>query len=97
MRLLLPLLSGLLLTSCGDPGPPLPGDMVEVRVEGMHCEGCEIRVEKALSGIPGVKAVWVHHGMPRVLVRIKDASNREALLPEIQKAAAAVQKQIRGE
>ena len=32
---------------------------IEMKIEGMHCEGCSKRLTKVLSNIEGVKAVEV--------------------------------------
>lgn len=40
-----------------------------INVEGMHCEGCERRVNNALSEIDGVKEVKADHNNGTVTIK----------------------------
>ncbi len=43
-----------------------------IEVKGMHCEGCENRVKKVLSEIPGVSIVQVSHSESKVTLEVTE-------------------------
>jgi len=47
---------------------------VKLSVEGMHCEGCVSRVEKALSEVEGVRSVEVSLEREEATVEADDVS-----------------------
>jgi P-type Cu+ transporter len=55
------------------PTPPTggaapPADAVELEITGMHCASCVTRVERALAGVPGVRAAGVNLATGRAFV-----------------------------
>jgi copper chaperone len=58
-------------------------ETVELRVEGMDCEGCVKSVTRMLSGVPGVTAVDVSLTLARAKVTYDPA---KAGVPEMKKA-----------
>lgn len=43
------------------------------RVSGIHCEGCEQRIARALSQVPGVRSVTASHAAQEVEVTLDNA------------------------
>ena len=52
---------------------------INLKVKGMHCEGCENRIKNSLSTIEGVDEVIANHVDGTVLVK----TNKEVDLEEI--------------
>ena len=52
---------------------------INLKVKGMHCEGCENRIKNSLSTIEGVDEVIANHVDGTVLVK----TNKEVDLDEI--------------
>lgn len=53
---------------------------VTVAIDGMHCTGCEDRVENRLSRIDGVRSVEADHGAGQAEVRfVAGSEDAEAL------------------
>ena len=52
---------------------------INLKVKGMHCEGCENRIKNSLSTIDGVDEVIANHVDGTVLVK----TNKEVDLEEI--------------
>ena len=50
---------------------------IELRVKGMHCPHCEMRINKALMKVEGVEEVIADHKKGRVLIRFKEGSKVE--------------------
>ncbi|MDN4476113.1 heavy metal-associated domain-containing protein [Demequina sp. SYSU T00192] len=46
----------------------VPGTVVELAVSGMTCDGCSSSVEKALTGLTGVRSASVDHASGRAVV-----------------------------
>ncbi|WP_062528014.1 heavy-metal-associated domain-containing protein [Demequina rhizosphaerae] len=46
----------------------VPGTVVELAVSGMTCDGCSSSVEKALTGLAGVRSASVDHASGRAVV-----------------------------
>jgi Cu+-exporting ATPase len=57
-------------------------------VKGMHCAACVNKVERALLGVPGVRAAAVNLATERAVVEVAD--DGPSLLPELRQAVAAV-------
>jgi copper chaperone len=58
-------------------------ETVELKVEGMDCEGCVKSVTRMLSGVPGVQAVDVSLAEARARVTYDPA---QASVPQMRKA-----------
>ena len=43
---------------------------INLKVKGMHCEGCENRIKNSLSTIEGVEEVIANHNDGTVLIKI---------------------------
>jgi copper chaperone CopZ len=56
---------------------------MKVAIEGMHCQACVRRVEKALSTVDGAKVDKVEIGSAQVAV---DAAREQAVLDAVKKA-----------
>lgn len=56
----------------------------KISVEGMTCNHCAMRVEKALKEIPGVKAVKVDLQRKLVTVDLDDSLNNDQLKASIE-------------
>jgi copper chaperone CopZ len=50
---------------------------IEITIEGMHCEGCVQRVQKALKKVPGIVADKVEIG--RAVVQIPEGKEPSVL------------------
>ena len=58
-------------------------ETIELKVEGMDCEGCVKSVTRMLSGVPGVQAVDVSLAEARARVTYDPA---QASVPQMRKA-----------
>jgi copper chaperone CopZ len=56
---------------------------MKVAIEGMHCQACVRRVEKAIAGVEGAEARKVEIGSAEVAI---DAAREQALLDAVRKA-----------
>lgn len=58
-------------------------DEIILKVEGMHCSGCENRVKSALSQIDGIESVEASHEDGEVVITVSHEVNmaqvREAI------------------
>ena len=48
-----------------------PTRTIELRVTGMSCGHCEMRVSKALASVPGVKEAHADHTRERAVVTVE--------------------------
>ena len=48
-----------------------PGQTVELRVTGMTCSHCEMRVAKALKAVPGVNDAQADHNQQKAVVTVQ--------------------------
>jgi copper chaperone len=62
---------------------------MNIAIEGMHCQACVRRVEKALAGLKDAKVDKVEIGSASVAV---DAAGEQAVLEAIRKAGYEAQK-----
>lgn len=62
---------------------------MKIAIEGMHCQACVRRVEKALSAVEGAKAEKVEIGSAEVEA---DAARQQAVLDAVQKAGYTARK-----
>ena len=69
--------SGSLVTPGFVPTPAPPGDpaaadrQIDLAIKGMHCASCVARVEKALTGIPGVREARVNLATDRARIVVE--------------------------
>ena len=73
------------------------GTTLELSVWEMHCAGCEKTVEDTLKALPGVADVTADHKESKVTVTLKDAAQRDAMIPQVRTALAATSFKILGE
>ncbi len=59
---------------------------VELAVQGMTCGHCEMRVSKALKGVPGVVDATVSHERARAIVTVKGEVGIDALIDAVKNA-----------
>jgi len=57
-------------------------ETVVLRVQGMSCQGCASRIERALTRVEGVRAVVADHVRGRVEIRLDPASTEHGVLVE---------------
>jgi copper chaperone len=62
---------------------------MNIAIEGMHCQACVRRVEKALAGVEGAKVDKVEIGSASVAV---DAAGEQAVLEAVRKAGYEARK-----
>jgi copper chaperone len=60
-----------------------PNRYMRVAIEGMHCQACVRRVEKAIAGVPGARPEKVEVGSAVVAA---DLAHEQAVLDAIRKA-----------
>lgn len=66
-------------------------EQVTLRVSGMHCDGCESRVEKALGRLDGVRRASADHSSGEVRVAFEPArTSAQELRDCIERAGYAV-------
>ena len=56
---------------------------VELKVKGMTCGHCEMRVKKALEAVPGVKSAKPDHKKGVVVVEVSGDVSKEALVKTV--------------
>ena len=56
---------------------------IELKVNGMVCEGCENRVKNALSTIDGVEKVEASHDSGKVVVTVSKEIEKSVLAEKI--------------
>jgi copper chaperone len=78
----------------GATTPAEDGVQIEVRVAGMHCEGCELTVEKALKAVDGVSDARADHESGLVRVWVRDPGARPAIIGAVKKAIAATEYRV---
>ena len=57
---------------------------LELKVEGMHCSGCENRIKNVISNIDGVKEVEANHETGIVKIVSKKEINIEEVKDKIE-------------
>ena len=65
---------------------PTSAQALTLRVEGMHCESCVTRVEKAISQTPGVVSASVDLAAKRARVTYSGAPDSTAVIDAISDA-----------
>ncbi len=50
---------------------------IKLKVNGMHCEGCENRIKNSLSTIDGISEVSANHTNEIVIIKANDDINLE--------------------
>jgi copper chaperone CopZ len=59
---------------------------IELKVDGMHCDHCEMRVSMALKKVPGVKDAKADHGKGVATVTYADEVDVEAMMTAVKDA-----------
>lgn len=57
---------------------------INIKIEGMMCEGCENRVQKALSNISGIENVNANHKTKNVEITTNDTVNGKEIIETIE-------------
>ena len=57
---------------------------INLKVNGMMCEGCENRVKNSLKNIEGVKEVTADHNTGNVTVNANNEVSRELIIETIE-------------
>jgi len=74
----------------GDGGPAThaaPADVVQLRIGGMNCASCVVKIESALAKLDGVRDVEVNFGTQRAVVTLDGSgSHARALLGAVRHA-----------
>jgi copper chaperone len=60
-----------------------PAGKLIFEVKGMHCDGCESRVEKVLKNVSGVAKVEADHSNGKVEVRVTPAASEDEIKEKI--------------
>lgn len=55
-----------------------------IRIEGMHCGGCEARVKAAIEAVPGVQAAHVSRGAQLARLRADSDLSLPSILAAIE-------------
>ena len=53
---------------------------IELKVSGMHCSHCEMRVNKALKAVEGVKSAKANHKKGTVIVESDESVATDSLI-----------------
>lgn len=56
---------------------------IELKISGMSCEHCEMRVRKALKGVEGVKSAKVDHKKGVAVIETEDNVTKESLVKAV--------------
>ena len=56
---------------------------IELKVTGMHCAHCEMRVKKALESVKGVQSAKADHKKGTAIVQMDDNVSKEALIKAV--------------
>lgn len=56
---------------------------IELKISGMSCEHCEMRVRKALEGVEGVKSAKVAHKKGVAVIETEDNVTKESLVKAV--------------
>ncbi|MCS6984114.1 MAG: cation-translocating P-type ATPase [Leptospiraceae bacterium] len=57
----------------------MKSEILELKIKGMHCSQCALRIEKSLEGIPGVKRAVVSYPLSHGLVEVSGGKTKEIL------------------
>jgi copper chaperone len=60
-----------------------PAGNLILQVKGMHCDGCENRVEKVLKNLNGVTKVEADHSTGKVEVRVTPAASEDEIREKV--------------
>jgi copper chaperone CopZ len=60
----------------------IPG-MLILKVRGMHCKGCEERIQKVLTKVPGVTKVEADHTNGKVRIRITSTASEDEIKEKV--------------
>ncbi len=64
---------------------------ITLKVEGMHCSGCEKRIQNAVETIEGVKKVTAKHKKGLVTVKADDTLNEKEIKEKIDNLGFSVE------
>ena len=56
---------------------------INLKVKGMHCEGCENRIKNSLSTIDGVVEVIANHNNGTVVIKANKSINEDNIREKI--------------
>ena len=68
------------------------GETVELRVSGMSCGHCEMRVANALKGVEGVRDATADHGKGSATVTVEGDVSMDALVTAVEQAGYQAQR-----
>jgi copper chaperone len=68
------------------------GRKVELRVTGMTCGHCEMRVANALKAVPGVKDAEADHTRERAVVTVEGDVPMDAMAEAVERAGYHVER-----
>jgi copper chaperone len=60
-----------------------PAGKLILQVKGMHCDGCESRVEKVLKNLNGVTKVDADHASGKVEVRVTPTASEDEIREKV--------------
>lgn len=63
-----------------------PGQTIELRVTGMTCSHCEMRVAKALESVSGVKDAQADHNNQKAVVTVQGEVAMDDLIAAVDTA-----------
>ena len=56
---------------------------IELKVNGMHCNHCEMRVKKTLESVKGVQSAKVDYTKGRAIIQADDSVQKDALVEAV--------------
>ncbi|MFH1179625.1 MAG: cation transporter [Candidatus Bathyarchaeota archaeon] len=56
---------------------------IELKVTGMSCTHCEMRVKKALESVKGIQSAKADHKKGNVVIQADEGVNKEALVKAV--------------
>ena len=56
---------------------------IELKITGMHCPHCEMRVKKALESVKGVQSAKADHKKGTATVQMDEGVSKEALVKAV--------------
>jgi Cu2+-exporting ATPase len=56
---------------------------IELKIKGMSCNHCEMRVKKALESVPGVQSAKADYKKENVIIKTNDDVTKESLIKAV--------------